>query len=185
MYRLITFCFVVLTIFQFCSVNSKLNSQKDNNKIRTGQLNDSTFLAVKKYLTRGTATILKDTIIIKYDYNYESCWDILDQSEADHIMGFVKRHQERVKRFLLTRQNVSFFAYREPGNSLNKIKKWDNTILIDSSKRLFRLVFNERQNCGNSILLLPDKRFIYLRSDSHTEILDLTQEQIDQYLTKN
>jgi len=31
---------------------------------------------------------------------------------------------------------------------------------------------------------MPDKRFIFLRSDSHSEALDLTQKQIEALLNK-
>jgi hypothetical protein len=135
-------------------------------------------------LTNTTNSKLKDTIIIKYDYNNETCWEILDQREDDYIMSFVTRHKERVQQVLMTRQNVSVFDFREPGNSLNKIKKLDNSIIIDTSKQLLKLLFKERCTCGSSIIVMQDKRFVFLRSDSHSEVLDLTQKQIEEILSK-
>jgi hypothetical protein len=176
--------FTVLIIAQSCGTTSQLYRYYDKNKTYTGQLNDSIFASLKQYLTITTNSKLKDTILIKYDYNNETCWNILDQSEDDYIMGFVRRHKERVQRVLATRKNVSVFNFREPGNSLNKIKKWDNSIIIDSSRQLLNLVFKERCTCGNSIIIMPDKRFVFLRSDSHSEVLDLTQKQIEELLSK-
>lgn len=75
-------------------------------------------------------------------------------------MAFVTTHQEKVQKTLSTRQNVSVFDFREPGNNLNKIKKWDKSIIIDSSRQLFNLIFKERCACGSSIIVLPDKRFV-------------------------
>jgi hypothetical protein len=147
-------------------------------------LSDSTFTALKQYLTITTSSILKDKIIIKYDYNNETCWNILDQSKDDHIMGFVTRHKETVQQVLATRNNVSVFNFREVGNSLNKIKKWDNSIIIDNSKQLFNLLFRERCTCGSSNIVMPDKTFAFLRSDSHSEILDVTQKQIEAILNR-
>ena len=174
----------ILTITISCGSTSQLYRYNDNDKNYTGQLRDSNFIALKQILTNATSSNLKDTILIKYDYNNETCWNILDQKDDDHIMGFVTRHKERVQKVLSTRQNVSVFEFREPGNSLNKIKKWDNSIIIDSSKQLFNLLFKERYTCGSSIMVMPDKRFVFIRSDSHSEILDLTQKQIEDLLNK-
>ena len=159
-------------------------SYDDKNKTYTGQLSDSSFIILRQILTSTATSKLKDTIIIKYDYNNETCWDILDQKEDDYIMGFVTRHKERVQAILSTRYNVSMFDFREPGNSLNKIKKWDNSITIDRTKQFFNLLFKERCTCGSSIVVMPDNRFIFLRSDSHSEVLDLTQKQIEELLSR-
>jgi hypothetical protein len=173
-----------LTIAVSCGTSSQLYRSDDKNKIYTGQLSESDFTSLKQYLTFTTNSQLKDTIIIKYDYNNENCWNILDQSEDDYIMGFVIRHKATVKQILAQRQNVSVFDFREPGNNLNKIIKWDSSIIIDSSKHLFNLIFKERCICGSSIIIMPDRRFVFIRSDSHSEALDLTQNQIEEFLSK-
>ncbi|MBS1591736.1 MAG: hypothetical protein JST07_06450 [Bacteroidetes bacterium] len=175
---------IILLIFvESCSTTAQLYD--DKNRSYTGLLRDSTFTVLKQYLTNTTNLKLKDTIIIKYNYNNETCWNILDQKEDSYIMSFVTGYKERVqRRVLAARQNVSVFNFREPGNKLNKIIKWDNSILIDSSKQLFNLLFKERCICGSSIIALPDKRFIFLRSDSHTDVLNLTQKQIEEILNK-
>lgn len=180
----------IITIFiiaESCSTTSQFYRYNINNinyKGYSGQLSNSTFIALKQYLSNTTSSKLKDTIIIKYDYNYETCWDILDQREDDYIMGFVTRSREIVQQVLASRQNVSVFKFREPGRRLNKIKKFDNSIIIDSSKQLFNLLFKERCTCGSSIIIMPDKRFIFLCSDSHFKILELTQKQIGDILDK-
>jgi len=174
----------ILIIAESCGTISQLYRYDDKNRTYIGQLNDTTFTALIKYLTTTTNSKLKDTIIIKYDYNKETCWDNLDEKEDEYIMGFVRRHKERVQKVFAIRKNVSVFDFREPGNNLNKIKKWDSSIIIDSSKQLFNLLFKERCTCGSSIIVMPDKRFIFLRSDSHSEALDLTQKQIEALLNK-
>lgn len=87
----------------------------------------------------------------------------------------IKKELSKLKK---NRQYVSLFDFHEPGNNLNKIVKWDKSIIIDSSKLLFDLLFKDRCSCGSSILVMPDKRFAFLRSDSHSEALDMTQKQI-------
>ncbi len=175
---------VILSFIASCNATSKLYRIDEKNRIYKGQLSESTFNTLSQFLTTTTNSKLKDSIIIKYNYNNETCWDILDTKDDAYIMGFVARHQERVQQILKTRQNVSVFDFREPGNNLNKIIKWDNSIIIDSSKQLFDLLFKEHCSCGSSIIVMPDKRFVFLRSDPHLEALDLTQKQLDEILSK-
>ena len=173
------------TMVVSCGTSAKLYRFDDNSKTYTGQLSDSTYTSLKKYLTKATNKQLKDSIIIKYEYNNETCWSLLDEREDDYIMNFVKTHQEKVRKMESTRPGVSVFDFREPGNKFNKIKKWDKSIIIDSTKQLFDLLFKERCTCGSSIIIMPNKTFVFMRSDSHTEILDLTKKQIENILSKN
>jgi hypothetical protein len=104
--------------------------------------------------------------------------------DNDYVMGFVTRHNQRVQKLLELRPNLSVFDFREPGDYMNKIKYWNSTIIIDSSKQLFKLIFKERTICGNSIMVLPDKQFVFIRSDSHSDILDLSQTEIKEILSE-
>ncbi len=167
-----------------CGPTSTLYRADNPNKIYCGTLDEATDITLRQLLSSHTTFPLKDTLIIKYDYNNESCWNILDQADDAHIMAFVTRHKERMQVLQTSRPDVSVFNFREPGNSLNKIKKWDNSIIIDSSRQLMNLLFKERSTCGNSIIVLPDKTFVFLRSDSHSEALELTQDQLLKYLTR-
>lgn len=174
---------IIFSIAASCGTSSQIYSYGNKNKTYTGQLGDSIFLSLKKYLTINANSKLKDTIIIKYDYNNETCWNNLDQSEDENIRGFIKKYKEKILLVLFTRQNVSIFNFREAGNSLNKIKKWDTSIIIDSSKQLFNLIFKERCTCGNSIIIMPNRKFVFVRSDSHFEVLDFSQKRIEEILS--
>lgn len=174
----------ILSFIASCNTTSKMYRFDDKNRIYKGQLSESAFNTLSQFLTANSNAKLKDTIIIKYNYNNETCWDLLDTKDDAYIIGFVTRHKERVEQVQKNRQYVSLFDFREPGNNLNKIIKWDNSIIIDSSKLLFDLLFKERCSCGSSIIVMPDKRFVFLRSDSHSEALDMTQKQIGEILNK-
>ena len=174
-----------LTLLISCGSTAKLYRPDNKNRIYSGRLDDASDASLRRFLATQTTSSLKDTIIIKYDYNNGRCWELLDQKDDNYIQGFVARHRERVQNFQATRPNVSLFDFREPGNNINKIKKWDNSIIIDSSKQLMNLLFKERSICGNSIIVMPDKRFVFIRSDSHSEAMDLTQDRILEYLTKD
>lgn len=167
-----------------CTPTKRLYRNGDSSRISSQQLNDTTFDDLKKYLTSITNAELKDTIIIKYDYNNETCWDELDKRDDDNVKSFIIWNEERVKSLLMLRKNVSIFAFREPGDKFNKIKKWDKSIIIDSNRYLFNLLFKERSTCGNSIIVLPDGRYVFIRSDSHSEAMEYSQEKIIEFLTK-
>ena len=175
---------IVLIIAIGCNSTSRLYRRNDKNKIYTGKLSDSTYQSLKQFLTASTKSKVNDTIIIKYDYNNEVCWEILDLKDDDYIMGFVITHQERVRKALAARENISIFDFREPGKNVNKIKKLDTSIKIDSTKFLFNLLFKKRCVCGSSIIVMPDKNYVFLRSDSHSDALDYSKEQINELLTK-
>ncbi|MFW2476360.1 MAG: hypothetical protein ACN4EP_05570 [Sediminibacterium sp.] len=163
---------------------AKLYYHNDTKQNYPGELSDSSFTALKQYLTNATNTILKDTIIIKYDYNNETCWNSLDQHGKKYIMRLVNANKKRIEQILAKRENISLFTFREPGNNINKLKKWDPSILIDSTKQLFNLLFSERCTCGSSILIMPDKKFVFLRSDAHSEIFNLPPWEIVAILRK-
>ena len=174
-----------LTLLISCGSTAKLYRPESTNRIYSGRLDDASNTTLRQFLASRTPSSLKDTIIIKYDYNNKSCWELLDEKDDNYIQGFVTRHNERVQKVQATRPNVSLFDFREPGNNANKIKKWNRSIIVDSTRQLMSLLFKERSICGNSIIVMPDKRFVFIRSDSHSEAMDLTQERLLEYLTKN
>ena len=179
---------LIISSFTFlisCGSTPTVYRPDNDKRISSGTLDDVTHASLRQVLTPLATSSLKDTIIIKYDYNNETCWDLLDQQDDGYIQGFVTRHKQRLQMLQTTRPNVSIFEFREPGSNLNKIKKWNNSIIIDSSRQLMNMLFKARSTCGNSIVILPDQRFVFIRSDSHSEAIDLTQKEIIGYLTKN
>jgi len=178
--KIIFLSFLVLTLTQNCTTTSKVYyPYNDKKRVGNGLLEDTIFISLKSFLQKYTQDIIKDTIIIKYDYNNETCWNNLDESDDERIMKFVKRKQQSMKQVSQSRKNISLFNFREPGDNLNKLKLWDSTIIIDNRKELYNLLFPHKFNCGNSILILPDKRFIYIGSDPHSEAFYLTGKQIE------
>jgi len=175
---------IVLIIAIGCNSTGRLYRGDEKKRIYIGKLSDLKFQRLKDFLIASTNSVVNDTIIIKYDYNNEVCWEILDLKDDDYIMGFVITHQERVRKALAARENISIFDFREPGENLNKIKKFDTSIKIDSTKFLFNLLFKKRCVCGSSIIVMPDKNYVFLRSDSHSDALDYSKEQINELLTK-
>ena len=138
MKRIFSYTILIIGVFLFTESCNSSRLYRLDNKDRSyhGELSDPTFINLKQLLTKYSNTPIKDTIIIKYDFNNETCWDILDQKEDNYIKGFVTRHQERVQQVHKTRLNVSVFNFREPGKNLNKI------IFFSSPTTFFFFIFN-------------------------------------------
>lgn len=154
-------------------------------KIYTGKLSDTVYLALKKYLIATTHQQLRDTIIIKYEYNKETCWASSDSIYEDSFFINAAGRGEKYRLELSkNRIGASIFHFREPGNEINKTIKWDKTIIIDSTKVLFGLLFSKRNICGSSILIIPDQRYIFIKRDAHEDIIRLNPIYVSGFLEK-
>ena len=178
----VTICSLV--VLMSCGSAAKLYEPDHPKRIYSGTLDDAANASVRQLLASRSPSPLKDTVIIKYDYNNSACWSMLDEKDDTVIRGFITRHRQRVSALQSARPGVSVFNFREPGSKVNKIKKWDDSVLVDSSGQLMALLFRERSVCGNSIIILPDKRFVFIRSDPHSEAFDPAQDKIVEYLQK-
>ena len=168
-----------LISFLGCAPHGPLYRFDDDKRISVYQLEDSSFSAVKKYLSQFSNKAIQDSIIIKYDYNNETCWSVLDEKMTDEEMkNKFLTSQSPYEAYLLTRPGVSFFRFREPGDNINKLIKYNTSIIIDKDRELYKFFFKEKCTCGNSILILPDGRYIFTRSDSHTNALFYSSKQI-------
>jgi hypothetical protein len=117
---------------------------------------------LSKYQSR-----LNDTVIIKYDFNHETCWDRLDVQTDDYIKRVENGFNERIVKAIKERPAISVFHFRETGNDFNKYVKRNADIIIDSSGLIKKLLFDRRTVCGSSAIILPGGRSVILKSDSH------------------
>ncbi len=177
----VLFCFT-LSLISGCDTTSKFIGKKIEEKVTIGQLDNGKFNEIKRILAERSSGSLNDTIIIKYDYNNNQCWSLLDQENDDYIQGVISGHNRIIQANSAVRPNISVFNFREPGKTFSKKVLWDKNIIVDSSKLLFNLLFKTRNMCGNSIIVLPDKRFVFIPSDPHFEALHFTNEQISSFL---
>lgn len=76
----------VFTIIQSCGPYSKLYRSDNTDRNYNGILSDSTYNTLKLFLVKTTSKKLYDILLIKYDYNNETCWDLLDQKDDDYIL---------------------------------------------------------------------------------------------------
>jgi hypothetical protein len=177
---------IVITSIMIVSCAEQKHGQRslDKKRASVGLLSSSDFALLKQFLNSATSAGITDTIIIKYDYNNETCWNALDQKDNDYILQVLKNSNEYIQSTTANRPALSFFQFREPGTQINKLINWNQSILIDKDLQLFNLLFKNRSTCGNSAIILPDGRFILYRSDSHFEVLQATDRDIAALLQK-
>lgn len=140
-----------------------------NDKLLT--LTAQEYQDLKTYLTSKNI-VVKDTILIKYDYNRESCWNNLDERNDGYIKDVLKNFQNHIINFNKNHSGAVAVNFREPGKNINKLKLWDNTIMIDESFFLKNLIFSKKKICGNSAIVMNDGSYVIRSSDPHFNLLD-------------
>jgi hypothetical protein len=184
--KILLLVFIAISSLLFWSCNSNVKTLyrfDDKRRISVFQLSDTSLKAVKQYLHNVTGKTIQDTVIIMYDYNNETCWNYIDEHETDdQLKERVVCSNSRITEFLATRPGVTFLEFRQPGENFNKIKKFNQNILIDKQLELYHFFFEQKNTCGNSIVLLPDGKYIFTRSDSHINSLFYSPKQITELL---
>lgn len=163
--------FVLFLFFMFGFVYA----QQDKN-IKYGKLNPKDYEDFKTYL-KSKNIALKDTILIKYDFNSKDCWSKLDESDPSYFRSVMKGKQKEIKNFNANHQNAISVSFREPGNQLNFVIKWDKTILIDDNLFLKNMFFTDNSRCGTSLVIFDDATYALYFGDSHFEMLRFVENQ--------
>ncbi len=172
----------LLSILFFCLIFTHCNSSGISGQDQVRQLNPSEFDLLKNELKKYSFGQIQDTIIIKYEYDRESCWNNLDQQNDEYIKTVISERQNFVLEQVSKRKNLSFFHFKEPGKNFNKIISWDNRVLTDTAGVLKNLYFPKSNFCGNSAIILPDGKMIFIKSDAHFDALKWNQDKIRKVL---
>ncbi len=168
--------FICILSFIFCKCSETQELPKgryDYNtrgKYMKGKLSDSSFAALKNDLLLYSSEEIKDTIVIKYDFNNADCWGGQHEMVDSLILQIIQSYQKGVVAEMVKRPGISVFEFREQGNETPKYRKWNNNVKIDNGF-LQRLFFTERVVCGTSVIVLPDHQFLLVKTDPHFEAL--------------
>ena len=171
---------VICLIWIFCA---SFGAPVAGAKYEKGRLSSLQFDSLKTYLARIDASP-KDTLIIKYDFDGESCWDQLDLQSDDYISRVVLSARNRKSEIERERPGVSVYNLRETGSAFNKLKLRDHDIKIDSGGFVRRLLFQKKQGFGSSCIILPSGDYILVKSDAHFEALNLSGKKITSILVR-
>ncbi|WP_312750982.1 hypothetical protein [Epilithonimonas hominis] len=126
---------------------------------------------LKTYLASKNISV-KDTIVIKYDYKNESCWNLLDEQSDSRIKNVLQNFKKHIKDFNDKHPEAIALNFREPGRNFNKLKLWDDSIIIDENLFLKNTIFKKKNMCGNSAIILNDGSYVLRSSDPHFDLLD-------------
>lgn len=154
----LTICIVIISCaeFKLYSTNNKYNGVYGSEKI------DS----IRQYLSDASGKAVKDTIIIKYDFNNDNCWNMLDQQSKEYIAKVIDGMNVSIAEYEKAHPKSSVYQIREKGNNFNKLKLRNKNIVIDNGF-LRKTIFNTLATCGTSLKIYPDGRYEFIYSDSH------------------
>lgn len=176
--KLFTFFPILIAAIFVKNIPVSKSNDKPLQKISVGTLTEENYTLVLKALANLDNKISNDTIIIKYDYEKESCWNRLDKQDDNYIKTLIASSNKRILENETKRKNISVYQISEGKSKTNKIIKWNDQVKIDTDKTIHNLLFTKKAMCGNSILITPSRKFIILKSDSHFELLDYSKKEI-------
>lgn len=163
--------FIVFAFVVFASCSTP-RLYRENKKFESGELTPGDLESLKQYLSATSPQSLSDTIIIKFDFNRERCWDNLDKESDEYINRVLAGYQSRIKE-AAARPGVTIYQFREPGKAISKYKLWNQDILTDIGY-LRQNLFKERTVCGSSVIVAPSGKYLLIKSDSHFDAIRLT-----------
>ena len=171
-YFLLSIFILIFSCNSLDSQKTKSKSKEDKN-IETHKFSETEFSNFKEYLQSNHNITPKDTIIIKYEFNKETCWDMLDLEDDDYIHGIIDGRQKEIDKFNLLHKDGVAFRIREEGKNFNKVVSLDKRIIVDKSSFLRNLIFKEKNNCGNTAIILKDGTYYLRKTDPHFDIIQV------------
>lgn len=147
-----------------------------------GILDQQSYDLIKAYLEKENQTKLKDTIIIKYNFAGDDCWGATDALGKKKSLEVIESNNNHINAVSSKRPNVSIFEYRQKGNNQNNVKLKSPYIKIDNNDLIKNLLFKEKTTCGTSIIILPNRRCLIIKSDAHFNAINLSTKEINVYI---
>jgi len=176
------FAFLFLSILIY-SCSPKLYVDEDK-RYQAGTLTDAQIDSLHLFLKQNQRFALKDTIIIKYDFNKDDCWKDLSYQNAEFLNNVRWTFQKNILEKAEARPKVVIYQYREVGESFSQVKSKGLEIETDPGF-LKKLLFKEVTTCGTSAIILPDGKFLLVKSDPQFSALLLNAKDIERKLLQN
>lgn len=176
------FTLLFLSIFIY-SCSPKLYVD-ENKRYQAGTLTDAQVDSLHVFLKENQRLALKDTIIIKYDFNRDDCWKDLSYQNAEFLNNVRWTFQKNILEKAEARPKVAIYQYREVGESFSQVKSKGLEIETDPGF-LKKLLFKENTSCGTSAIILPDGKFLLVKSDPQFSALLLNAKDIENKLLEN
>lgn len=171
----------LLTLVYACSPKLYVDECK---RYQAGTLSDAQIDSLHTFLKQNERLALKDTIIIKYDFNKDVCWNDLRYQNAEFLNNVRWAFQKNIQENAEARPKVAIYQYREKGENFSPIKSKGLEIETDSGF-LGKLLFKEITTCGTSAIILPNGKFLLVKSDPQFSALILNAQDIEKKLQEN
>jgi len=176
------FTFLFLSIFMYaCSPKLYVDESK---RYQAGTLSDAQIDSLHTFLKQNERLALKDTIIIKYDFNKDVCWNDLNYQNPEFLNNVRWTFQKNILEKAAARPKVAIYQYREVGESFSQVKSKGLEIETDPGF-LKKLLFKEVTTCGTSAIVLPNGKFLLVKSDPQFSALLLNAKDIETRLLEN
>lgn len=156
----------------------------ENKRYQAGTLTESQVDSLHLFLKENQRLALKDTIIIKYDFNRDDCWKDLSYQNAEFLNNVRWTFQKNIQEKAKARPQVAIYQYREVGESFSQVKSKGLEIETDPGF-LKKLLFKEITSCGTSAIILPTGKFLLVKSDPQFSALLLNAKDIEKKLLEN
>ncbi|MCX2574657.1 hypothetical protein [Pedobacter sandarakinus] len=170
----------ILACLLIYSCSPKLYTD-EKNRYQAGTLSDSQFDSLKTYLRQNNRAILQDTIIIKYDFNKDNCWIEIQNQNAAFLNNVRWTMQQNIIEKGKKRPMVAIYQYREIGERFSPVRSKGLEIETDSGF-LKKILFNEITTCGTSAIILPDGKYLLVKSDPQFYAISMNKEAITKQL---
>lgn len=157
---------IIFAIFSFSVIACAGTKKVSKNKRSSDQFTLEKVDSIKNYLSALSNKPVKDTVIIKYDFNYENCWNTLDQQTDLYINNIILSANDFISKYKIAHPGTSVYQIKEGGKNFNKLVLWNNKILTDGGY-LRKNIFTKKTTCGTSLILYPDGSHKFFYSDSH------------------
>ena len=163
-----------------CACNNTFKLYKAG-KYVSGKLQPAQLTALQDYLKPRTQATLNDTLVINYNFNNDDCWQALQYKGADYFNKVVEQKAAYVRNLAAMRPGISVFQFRTPGKNPDPLILHTSTVITDSGL-LRKMLFHQKTTCGSSAIVLPDGRYLIIRSDAHFDALAMRQKTMDSLL---
>lgn len=164
--------FFVFSVLFFSISSIEMSAQIKPSELKEFRMTKQEYEEFKDYITSKNLTV-KDTVFIKYDFNNENCWNQLDIKNKKYINRVIQDFQNHISNFNSTFKNSIAYNFKQPGKRFNKLKLWDDMIIVDDKEILKKLIFKEKVQCGTSAIILADGSYLIYQGDPHFEVLSL------------
>jgi len=156
----------------------------ESKRYEAGSLTDAQVDSLHLYLKENQRVALKDTIIIKYDFNNDACWRDLSYQNAEFLNNVRWTFQKNIQEKAQARPKVAIYQYRQVGENFSQVKSKGLEIETDSGF-LKKMFFKEVTTCGTSAIILPTGKFLLVKSDPQFSALLLNDKDIEKKVLEN